>query len=322
MKKRSDRSKRAFSAFWKRHRRTVLALSTITQLFCSLGAFAALCKKQKKDGSARVLAFIGSLAAVTGLALLCTQKQNPNRFDEDDEDTFAEPKSRTSHPTFSSAAHSAGLQKRTKSVRDLFTDAKPFSKNEKNTGTNSETAPSNVTVIIPGNTRACAEKERAEREEQERAIRERERAEREERMRAEEQKREAERKDAQNRLDEAIRILKNAAESEPSDESEHFLEKELSVSSDVVCGSCPDGDVSINGDTPTDDEMPTYGDVPNDCGVQAEIRDGAACEDGAICSESEISAADDTTCDAECGTDGTDGDNVLFSGAIQDGETK
>ena len=74
--------------------------------------------------------------------------------------------------------------------------------------------PSNggVTVLLPD----LSEEEEKRRE-----------AERLEKERAAEEKREEENRKARERLDEAIRILKNAAEGTPTDDRENDLEKEL-----------------------------------------------------------------------------------------------
>lgn len=218
---RSNRNNRKPGDTVKFSRRTLFASATVVQLVCTFCTFVELCKKQKSRGAARVFTFFGCLSALTGLAILCSEK-NRNRPDEDsDTDAFDGRGGTDDSPTFFSSAR---FSRARKSVRELFTDASAFSrngsdtKNSKKAGTNPTDVPSNVTVIIPETPQSAPKSDAALRAEHEKAEREK----------AAELAREAEQKEARARLDEAIRILKTAAEGTPTDESECGLEDELS----------------------------------------------------------------------------------------------
>lgn len=238
MKIRFELKKPRFCKQLRLHHRTLLASSFIAELLCSFGTFVGLCKKQK--GAARVFAFFGGIFALFGLALLSAheseQKRGKALCDEDsfDEDSFDGQKN-AEQPSFASAVQFPAAKD---TVRALFTDEKaPFAetksetkkdgKTDKNTGTNDTVPPSkgNVAVLVPDVSEITSEQGEKERLEKERIELEKERI-------ALEKKREEENRKARERLDEAIRILKNAAESLPENDSETDVERELSVSSE------------------------------------------------------------------------------------------
>ncbi len=232
MKFRLDLKKAHLLKAFRLHRRTLFAYSLVAQLLCSIGTFVGICKKQK--GTARVFAFFGGVCALLGLAALADNEREQRRgTGVSEEESLRDGRSggfddEADDGGFSPAMRFPAVKS---TVQSLFTDEKASFPEVKNTeerkrsgekekktveiaGTKDDMPPSNggVTVLLPD----LSEEEEKRRE-----------AERLEKERAAEEKREEENRKARERLDEAIRILKNAAEGTPTDDRENDLEKEL-----------------------------------------------------------------------------------------------